>query len=75
MRAAVLAVAAALLWGGARAGRVWWRDRRRLRRIDASLRELRRAREAGRLRPETAAVLEKELGVLRRSCPGGGEGR
>lgn len=75
MRLAALAVAAALLWGGARVGRVWWRDRRRLRRIDGALREVRRAEAAGRLGVETAAVLEAELLALRNQCPGGGGGR
>lgn len=75
MRAALLAVVAALLWGGGRVGRAWWRDRRRLRRIDAALREVRRAKAAGRLRGETATVLEAELEALRRQCPGGGGGR
>ncbi len=71
MRLAALAVAAAFLWGGARVGRAWWRDRRRLRRIDGALGELRRAVSEGKLGAETAAVLERELESLRRQCPGG----
>ena len=75
MRAAALAVAAAMLWGGARVGRAWWRNRRRLVRIDGALRRVRRARGSGALSAETAAVLEAELAALRRQCPGGGGGR
>jgi len=75
MRIAGLAVAAALLWGGARVGRVWWRNRRRLRRIDDALGEVRWGRAAGTLGKETAEILERELEALRRQCPGGGGGQ